>query len=282
MKVFRYIQPLQAELSHQRDMQKSIGFVATMGALHEGHMALVDEARKNNDLVVVSIFVNPIQFNNPEDLEKYPRTLTDDINTLEKRGCDIVFTPSDSEMYPEPVRENYNFGNLDKVMEGKYRPGHFNGVAIVVRKLLEIVRPHQAFFGEKDYQQLTIIRKLVEQSGLNIEIVGVPIMREKDGLAMSSRNARLKPEERQAAPEIYRILKKSREKWSDFSRPGELKHWGLEKLNQHKLIEPEYFEIVDMDTLEEIEQWNDTSRCIVCLAVYIGKVRLIDNIILFS
>lgn len=261
---------------------KTIGFVPTMGALHQGHLSLLKKAKQENDVVVCSIFVNPIQFNNEEDLAKYPRTLLDDLRKLEEVGCDFAFTPSDEEMYPEPVREKYDFGSLETVMEGRYRPGHFNGVAVVVRKLLEMVKPHRAYFGEKDFQQLQIIRKLVEMTGLDVQIVPVAISREDDGLARSSRNVRLKPEERKVAPEIYRIIREAKDRIADFDSPGQMKQWGLKELNKTDLLEPEYFEVVDMESLEPIEQWSQTDRCILCVAVFLGKVRLIDNIILFS
>lgn len=282
MKVIERVKPLQSELMQHKEQNKSIGFVATMDALHQGHLALIRAARARNDIVVVSIFVNPIQFNNPEDLKKYPRNLTKDLRILEENECDLVFTPSETEIYPEPVREQYDFGHLEQVMEGKYRPGHFNGVAIVVRRLLEIVKPDRTYFGEKDFQQLVIIRKLVEQIGLNVEVISVPIVREEDGLAKSSRNKRLNPEERQVAPVIYRILKEAAQKLNSFKTPVEMKKWGLNKLESHKLIEPEYFEIVDMNSLQEITQWEQTSDCILCVAANLGKVRLIDNIKLFS
>ncbi|MGM0612614.1 MAG: pantoate--beta-alanine ligase [Bacteroidota bacterium] len=282
MKTLEKIQQIQSALNAEKKMQKSIGFVPTMGALHEGHLSLLRQARKENDVLVCSVFVNPIQFNNTEDLNNYPRNLDADLQKMKAEGCDYVFAPSTEEMYPEPVTDQYDFGNLEKVMEGKFRPGHFNGVAIVVRKLFEIIQPDKAYFGKKDFQQLQIIRKLVDMIDLDIDIVSVPISREQDGLARSSRNSRLTPEEREIAPRIYEIITEAKDKINQFETPADMKTWGLEQLNKDSRLQPEYFEIVDMDTLEPIEQWSDTNRCILCLAVFLGQVRLIDNIVLFS
>ncbi|MFW6020054.1 MAG: pantoate--beta-alanine ligase [Bacteroidales bacterium] len=282
MKTIKKTEPIQSIINEAKKMQKSIGFVPTMGALHEGHLALMRQARKENDVLVCSVFVNPIQFNNPEDLKNYPRTLDADLEKMKTEGCDYVFAPSTKEMYPEPETQTYDFGNLEKVMEGKYRPGHFNGVAIVVRKFFEIIQPDKAYFGEKDFQQLQIIRKLVDMLEMNIEVVSVPTSRESDGLARSSRNSRLTAEERKVAPRIYEIITEAKDNINQFETPAVMKRWGLEQLKKEKKLEPEYFEIVDMDTLEPIEQWSDTNRCILCLAVYLGQVRLIDNIVLFS
>lgn len=282
MRILQKIQQIQSEVNAFRSQQKSIGFVPTMGALHEGHLALIRQARQENDVLVCSIFVNPKQFNNSQDLEKYPRTLKEDLKKLEAEGCDYVFAPSNDEMYPEPVQEEYDFGHLEKVMEGKFRPGHFNGVAIVVRRLFEIIRPDRAYFGEKDFQQLKIIRKLVEMIDMDIDIISVPISREQDGLAISSRNLRLTPEERKIAPRIYEIIKEARDQINRFATPADMKAWGIAQFEKENRLEPEYFEIVDMDDLTPIEQWKDTNRSILCVAVYLGQVRLIDNIVLFS
>ncbi|HFB61616.1 MAG TPA: pantoate--beta-alanine ligase, partial [Bacteroidetes bacterium] len=196
MKKFTTIKETKEYLSGQKAAGKTIGFVPTMGALHEGHLELMRRARKENDLLVVSIFVNPIQFNNPDDLKKYPRTLEDDMEKLKSVDCNVLFAPDAAEMYPEKVTTQYDFGELDKVMEGKFRPGHFNGVAVVVKKLFDIVQPHRAYFGEKDFQQLAIIKKLVEMENIPVEIVPCPIVRDPAGLAMSSRNRLLTPEQR--------------------------------------------------------------------------------------
>lgn len=282
MKVIDKISEVNTAIQKHRNQKDSIGFVPTMGALHEGHLSLFEYAKKENDVVIASIFVNPIQFNNEEDLAKYPRTISEDIRILQKQDCDYVFTPSVEEMYPEPVTEKYDFGNLESVMEGKFRPGHFHGVAVVVRRLLEIVQPDRAYFGKKDFQQLQIVRKLVEMKNLNVQIVSVPISREPDGLARSSRNIRLKPEEREVAPNIYRIMREAKNNLQHFDTPEQMQDWGLKQLKKYDVLKPEYFEIVDMDTLEPVKQWDDTNRCILCVAVYAGKIRLIDNIILFS
>ncbi|MCF8219531.1 MAG: pantoate--beta-alanine ligase [Bacteroidales bacterium] len=282
MKTLEKIQQIQSALNAEKKLQKSIGFVPTMGALHEGHLSLLRQAREENDVLVCSVFVNPIQFNNAEDLNNYPRNLDADLQKMQAEGCDYVFAPSTEEMYPEPVTDQYDFGNLERVMEGKFRPGHFNGVAIVVRKLFEIIQPDKAYFGKKDFQQLQIIRRLVDMISLDIDIVSVPISREPDGLARSSRNSRLTPEERKIAPNIYKIITAAKDNINQFQTPAEMKSWGLNELNKISRLQPEYFEIVDMDTLEPIEQWSDTNRCILCLAVFLGQVRLIDNIVLFS
>ncbi|MFO8053610.1 MAG: pantoate--beta-alanine ligase [Bacteroidales bacterium] len=282
MKQIERIDQLRSELQYYRERKKSCGFVPTMGALHQGHLSLLRQAREHNDVVVCSIFVNPIQFNDPVDLQNYPRSLESDKQMLQAEGCDIVFVPSVEEMYPGKENETYDFGTLEQGMEASHRPGHFNGVAVVVRKLLEIVKPDKVYFGEKDFQQLQIIRKLVSMKGLPTTVVAVPTSREDDGLARSSRNMRLKAQERKAAPEIYRILREAKKKLYAFDTPKQMKEWGLNRLKENSLLQPEYFEVVDMDTLKQIEQWHETQRCIVCVAVFIGEVRLIDNIVLYS
>jgi pantoate--beta-alanine ligase len=259
---------------------KTIGFVPTMGALHEGHLKLIRQAASENDFVVVSIFVNPIQFNNPEDLAKYPRTLEEDILKLEGTGCQLVFAPSAQEMYPEPDLTEFDFGNLDKVMEGKFRPGHFRGVAVVVKKLFEIVTPHKAYFGEKDFQQLAIIKKMVSMLKMPVEIVPCPIVREADGLAMSSRNARLTPEERAEAPAIYKALLSVKENYSWFI-PAGVKQLVTGEIQENQYFRVEYAEVVDTQTLQPFEDWHDAEHAVICMAAFIGKVRLIDNIVLF-
>ncbi|MCL2683453.1 MAG: pantoate--beta-alanine ligase [Bacteroidales bacterium] len=254
-----------------------IGFVPTMGALHEGHLALVRQAKRENEVVVVSVFVNPIQFNNSEDLEKYPKDLERDLDLLKEVGCDIVFAPDNAEMYPEKPTEIYNFGALETVMEGAFRPGHFNGVAVVVKRLFDLVKPTTAYFGEKDFQQLAIIRALVEQENLAVEIVGCPTVREHDGLAMSSRNTRLSEEDRRIAPQIYKILRDSRDLVDVFT-PVQLKTFAEEQLKKIPRTKLEYFEIVNAKTLQPIENWEDCRRRIACVAIWLGDVRLIDNV----
>jgi pantoate--beta-alanine ligase len=259
---------------------KSIGFVPTMGALHEGHLMLVRQAAAENDFVVVSIFVNPIQFNNPEDLEKYPRTLETDLQRLEGTGCDLVFAPSVQEMYPEPDTTEFDFGHIDKVMEGKFRPGHFRGVAVVVKKFFEIVTPQKAYFGEKDFQQLAVIKKMVALLKLPVEIIPFPIVREPDGLAMSSRNARLTIEERAEATAIYKALTGAKENYSWFI-PAGVKQLVTGEIQENKYFRVEYVEVVDTITLQPIDDWSDAEHAVVCVAAYIGAVRLIDNIVLY-
>ncbi|MEI8046456.1 MAG: pantoate--beta-alanine ligase [Bacteroidota bacterium] len=259
---------------------KTIGFVPTMGALHQGHLELVRRAVLENDFVVVSIFVNPIQFNNADDLAKYPRTLESDILKLGKTGCKLVFAPSADEMYPEPDLTEFDFGLLDKVMEGKFRPGHFKGVAIVVKKLLEIVMPTKAYFGEKDFQQLAIIKKMVNILQMPVLIVPCPIVREPDGLAMSSRNARLTEAERAKAPVIYRALSGIKENYSWFIPDG-IRQLIRGEIQENQLFRIEYVDIVDTETLQPFEDWSDVEHAVVCVAAYIGNVRLIDNIVLY-
>lgn len=255
----------------------SVGFVPTMGALHQGHISLVEKAKSENSLVVSSIFVNPIQFNDKNDLHNYPRTLQADLAMLEKAGCDVVFVPSVEQVYPEQeVEGSYDFGLLDRTMEGSFRPGHFNGVAIVVKRLFEIVNPTRAYFGEKDFQQLAIIRRLVEILKLNIEIIGCPIVREKDGLAMSSRNLRLSAEERKKAVSISQTLFEAQRRSRTMSVP-ELKKWVDSSLQASSGLSAEYFEIVDPLTLQSISSWPN-GQAVGCIAVRVGDIRLIDNI----
>ncbi len=277
MEIFNTIIETQSYLQILKKSNKSIGFVPTMGALHQGHLALVRQAKAENKVVVVSIFVNPIQFNNKEDLLKYPRTFETDAAMLKAIGCDVIFYPDEAQMYPEPDTTVYDFGQLDKVMEGKFRAGHFNGVAIVVKKLLDIVQPNKAYFGEKDYQQLQIIKALVKQKNIKVEIVSCAIVRENDGLAMSSRNMRLTPEERKAAPFIYQTLLQAKEKSSQIN-PTELTQWVIKQIKTNSLFTLEYFEIADASTLLPISNWKDCEHAIGCIAVFLGNVRLIDNI----
>jgi pantoate--beta-alanine ligase len=281
MKVFHTISETVFFVTNLKQQGKTIGFVPTMGSLHKGHLTLVAKARAENDIIICSIFVNPIQFNNPEDLAKYPRTPEADLTLLNEAGCDIVFVPSEKEMYPEPDSTVYDFGKLDKVMEGRFRPGHFNGVAIVVRRLFEIALPDTAYFGEKDFQQVAIIKKMVQMFDLPVQIVPCPIIRESDGLAMSSRNQRLLPEERAIAPVIYSSLQKAAGSYSFFTPEG-LKMMLYEDIEENPLIRVEYIEIVDMDSLLPVKNWDESKHVIVCVAVFLGQVRLIDNIILYG
>ncbi len=280
IKLTHTISSTQTLIQQQIGIGKTIGFVPTMGALHEGHLQLIRRAVAENDIVVVSIFVNPIQFNNPDDLAKYPRTLEADLQMLESTGCHLVFAPSAEEMYPEPDLTEFDFGQLDKVMEGKFRPGHFKGVAIVVKKLFEIVIPHKAYFGEKDFQQLAIIKKMVEILQMPVEIVPCAIVREPDGLAMSSRNARLTAVERAEAPIIFKALSGIKENHSWFIPDG-VKQLVRGEIQESPFFRVEYVDIVDTETLQPFEDWNDVEHAVVCVAAFIGSVRLIDNIVLY-
>jgi pantoate--beta-alanine ligase len=255
-----------------------VGFVPTMGALHAGHLSLVETASEISDYVIVSIFVNPTQFNDPNDLRNYPRDLEKDLAMLEAHGkTTAVFAPEVSDVYPEPDTRIFDFGNLDKVMEGAHRPGHFNGVAQVVSKLFDMVSPHKACFGQKDFQQLAVIRQLVKLTGSDIEIISCPIIREKDGLAMSSRNQLLSPEERIHAAKISGILFRSRE-LSKTMDVGKLTHWVIKEINTDPFLEVEYFQVADSLTLMPVENWKQPGEKQGCVAVKVGRVRLIDNI----
>ncbi len=247
-----------------------------MGALHKGHLELVKRARQENEVVACSIFVNHMQFNNAEDLEKYPRTPEEDHRKLEEMGCDLVFSPSTEEMYPSPVKEKYDFGPLERVMEGKFRPGHFNGVAIVVKKLFDIINPDKAYFGKKDYQQLKIIQALVKMENMHVQIIPCETVREVDGLAMSSRNFRLSTEERIIAPEIYRTLTEAKENLGKIHLK-EIEQLAIRRLERAGFI-PDYFEIVDAATLMPVKSPDEAEHLVACVACYLGKVRLIDNL----
>ena len=281
MDIYYTILDLQKAILVYRRQGASIGFVPTMGALHKGHLSLISKAKQENDIVVCSIFVNPVQFNNKEDFEKYPHTENEDIQLLNKEKCDLLFTPSQKEIYPDSTHNNldFNFGDLDKVMEGKYRSGHFKGVAIVVKRLLEIVLPNKAYFGEKDFQQLAIVKVLVKQCFPTIDIVPCPIMREADGLAMSSRNMRLTIEERKVVSLIYKTLFEAKTR-AQSNTVFDLKQWVEGEINAQPLMKLEYFEISNINTLNPIENWEVNQKYIACIAVFIGKVRLIDNMII--
>jgi pantoate--beta-alanine ligase len=277
MKIVHTIKELQAELTILKTQDKKVGLVPTMGALHAGHASLVKRSAKENDVTVVSVFVNPTQFNDKNDLLKYPRTLDADCKLLEANGCSFVFAPSVEEMYPEPDTRTFSFAPLDTVMEGAFRPGHFNGVAQIVSKLFDAVKPHRGYFGEKDFQQLAIIREMVKQLNYDIEIVGCPIIREEDGLALSSRNARLSAEEREIALKISQTLFKSRTFAADHS-VNETIRFVEESIAAERGLRLEYFKLVDGNTLQDIEDWADTNYAVGCITVFCGDVRLIDNI----
>lgn len=277
MQIVHTVLDLQNLLDRYKSDPKTIGFVPTMGALHEGHLSLVNESKKNNDVTVVSIFVNPTQFNDPSDLEKYPRTLDQDTNLLANAGVDIVFAPSVKDIYPEPDTRIFDFGQLDQVMEGKYRPNHFNGVAQVVSRLFDLVKPTRAYFGEKDFQQLAIIRSLVKQYNIPVEIVAVPIKRELSGLAMSSRNQRLTTEQLTHAANIYRVLNESLSDLFKYTVEQTIQSV-VDQINTIDELDVEYLEIVDGYTLQPVLNWSDSDYIVGCITVYCGDVRLIDNI----
>lgn len=277
MIVVTTIDGLRAALASARTEGKSIGLVPTMGALHEGHASLVKRSVKENDVTVVSVFVNPTQFNDKGDLERYPRTLEADCTLLSALGTDYVFAPSVEEVYPEPDTRVFDFTPLDKVMEGIYRPGHFNGVAQIVSKLFMYVEPHRAYFGEKDFQQLAIIREMVRQEGFNLDIIGCPIVRETDGLALSSRNALLSTEQRHTALAISKALFASQE-YAKQHTLATTKQMVEEAIAATEGLELEYYEVVDGNTLQPVHNWDDTEYIVGCITVYCGKVRLIDNI----
>lgn len=276
VRLFKRRKDIYAAILAEKAKGKSIGFVPTMGALHQGHISLIARSVAENDVSVSSVFVNPIQFNNKQDLEKYPRTLEDDIQKLDAAGCDMVFAPSMEEMYPEKHSEQFHFGSLESVMDGASRPGHFNGVGVVVSRLFDICIPNKAYFGEKDYQQLMIIRELVRIRGFDIEIIGCPIIREADGLAMSSRNIRLKEEERAIAPVIYNTLNWIRAQAGKESVSIVLKRAG-EMLSVHENINVEYVQLVNEKNLLPVNGWDETADIRAFVALFLGEVRLIDN-----
>lgn len=282
MKIIRTVGDLRKYVVDAHDSGKSIGLVPTMGALHVGHMSLMHKARKENDVVVASVFVNPTQFNNAQDLKTYPRTESADVALLEDAGVDAAFIPSVEEVYPEPDTRVFDLGKVAEVMEGKMRPGHFNGVAQIVSKLFGWVSPDRAYFGEKDFQQIAVIKKMVQLEGFDIEIVDCPICRHDDGLAMSSRNVRLTEEQRSIAPKIHKVLTDSL-KWAEEHSPQEVKQMVADTLNGVEWLETEYYEIVDSLSMQPIEKWEDVDKksgavAVGCVTVYCGDVRLIDNI----
>lgn len=281
MKIFNKKLDLQQFLAPFYLEKKAVGLVPTMGALHEGHLSLIQKALSENDIVVVSIFVNPTQFNNAEDLEKYPRNLSGDIKTIERLSQEVViFAPEISEMYENtPKAISFDFGGLDKVMEGKFREGHFQGVATIVEKLFELVKPTRAYFGEKDYQQILIIKSMLEQRKLPVTLVPCPIVREKSGLAMSSRNERLSPEGRKQAAFIYSVLQEAQKLFTTAS-VAEVEAFVKEQLSQKEGFDLEYFTITKADTLEEVKEKKSIESYRAFITVYVEGVRLIDNIAL--
>ena len=275
MIVVNRVAELNAALANHA--KEGVGFVPTMGALHAGHRSLVERARRENDTVVVSVFVNPTQFNDKNDLKNYPRTPEADCAILEAAGADIVFMPTVEDIYPEPDTREFDFGLVDKVMEGATRPGHFNGVAQVVSRLFDIVKPQRAYFGEKDFQQIAVIKAMVEQLSIDIDIVECPIVRAEDGLALSSRNELLTPDHRKAAPHIYATIKQCAEKMETMT-PAELTEWVVKTIDSNPLLKTIYFEAVDARTMQRVESWSESERVQGCCAVQAGEIRLIDNI----
>ncbi|HHU41169.1 MAG TPA: pantoate--beta-alanine ligase [Fermentimonas caenicola] len=277
MKIIDTISELENQLQGYRHKGETIGLVPTMGALHQGHASLVERCVADNKISIVSLFVNPTQFNNKEDLKHYPRTPEKDHELLERLGVDYVFSPSVEEMYPEEDKRVFDFGQLDKVMEGEFRPGHFNGVAQIVSKLFDIVKPDNAYFGEKDFQQLAIVKDMVRQLQMPVNIIGMPIVRESSGLAMSSRNQRLSEEQKKNASEVYKVLNESKLMIDKFI-PYELINYVSESINKVSGLKVEYFQIVDGDNLQPVTSWSDSDYIVGCIALFCGEVRLIDNI----
>lgn len=275
MKTVYTVNELQSELA--KVDKSGIGFVPTMGALHAGHRSLVERARRECQTVVVSVFVNPTQFNDKSDLKHYPRTPEADEALLNEAGADIVFMPSVEEVYPEPDNRVFDFGAVDKVMEGATRPGHFNGVAQVVSRLFDMVTPSKAYFGEKDFQQIAVIKAMIAQLGLSVEIVECPIIRDADGLALSSRNTLLTADHRVAAPHIYATLKQCAERAAEMT-PAALCAWVVEQVESNPLLKVIYFQAVDALTLQQVTTWEESDHIQGCIAVQAGDIRLIDNV----
>lgn len=280
MEIFKQIAPLKAHLKALKQMGKSVGLVPTMGALHTGHLTLIEASKKQNAITVCSIFVNPTQFNNSSDLLKYPRTLDKDTLLLKKVECDVVFCPDPEEMYPEASLLKLDFGHLDKVMEGKFRPGHFSGVGLVVSKLFHIVEPDHAYFGQKDWQQFAVIRQLVRDFNFNLVLHSVAIAREADGLAMSSRNLRLTTEQRTQAVAFYHALVMAKDYLRKGKSVAEVKQFVTEKINTYTGITLEYFEVANSKNLNLLASVKDADQPILCIAGFAGEIRLIDNMFL--
>lgn len=280
MLIITKIEELQAFLADKKANNFSIGFVPTMGALHAGHISLINSSNLECDITVCSIFVNPTQFSDKKDLERYPKTPQDDIKMLKNADCDVAFMPSAEEMYPHKDERVFDFGYLDKVLEGDHRPGHFNGVAQIVSRLFDVVKPDKAFFGSKDYQQVMIIRALVEKLNYPIKIITCATLRESDGLAMSSRNMLLNAKEREVAKIIPKLMQEANELKHKGKEVGEIKDHVISELNKRGNYELDYFTICDADTLKELKSFKDAERQVALIACYVGKIRLIDNILL--
>ncbi|NME70826.1 pantoate--beta-alanine ligase [Flammeovirga aprica] len=284
MNVFNKVSTLKEFVNNCKFSKKTIGFVPTMGALHEGHLTLIRQSKKENDITICSIFVNPTQFNNAIDLKHYPVKHTEDKALLESIGCDIIFLPSVEEMYPSGLDNKnlvgFEFGDIEKQLEGAFRPGHFNGVGIVVSKLFHMVNPDKAYFGLKDLQQFLIIRKMTKELSFGIEIIGVPTVREDDGLAMSSRNLRLTPEERTKGPFIYEIISEMKNKLDNSQSPKEVLDWGIQKFQKNTSFHLEYLEIVNTTDLKPVDPYQIPASYAIVIAAHLGKVRLIDNLLI--
>ncbi|WP_128547590.1 pantoate--beta-alanine ligase [Larkinella soli] len=279
MHVSETVADIRQILDSHRKAGRAVGFVPTMGALHAGHLSLIEACRSANDLTVCSIFVNPTQFNNPDDLARYPRTLEEDLRMLDEAGCDLVFAPSVDEMYPTAPVLKLNFGELETVMEGAFRPGHFNGVGIVVSKLFHIVQPDRAYFGQKDLQQVAVVRRLIRDLGFPLELVRVPTLREADGLAMSSRNRNLSAEDRALAPQLHQALLIAREMLRSEDTVEAAKAAVTGHLHRFPAFRPDYFEVANAETLQPVGQTQAPGMTALCIAAFLGPVRLIDNLV---
>jgi len=276
MEVLKTVQAVRSFCKEHKNSGKTIGLVPTMGALHEGHISLVKKCKKENNITIVSIFINPEQFNNKNDFRNYPHDIERDLKILKEQNTDCVFVPPEEEIYPAPDYRMFNFGTLDKSMEGAFRPGHFNGVAKVVSRLFQIIEAQRAYFGEKDFQQLAIIKQMVKFINLPVEVRSCPTVRNSDGLAQSSRNALLNPQQRTHASLISKVLFEARDK-KDLP-VEELKNWVATRINENPFLEVEYFEIADIETLQPVRSWENGNGIIGCIAVKTGNVRLIDNV----
>jgi pantoate--beta-alanine ligase len=282
MEIFKQIAPLKAFLKDTRQQGKTIGLVPTMGALHKGHLHLIDASKAQNDLTVSSIYINPTQFNNSEDLQKYPRTLNKDTEMLQEVRCDVLFCPDDSEMYSDKTGLKFDFGDLDKVMEGKFRPGHFSGVATVVSKLFHIAQPDQAYFGQKDWQQFAVINRLVNALSFNVKLHSVATFRESDGLALSSRNMRLTEAQRNEASVFYRALKSAQDDLVQGKDLSDVKSSVKNTVDNAIGVTLEYFELADSENLTLLENVSGSGTPIMCIAGFVGDIRLIDNMFVFE
>jgi len=282
MKIFQYADKLKTYITSQKKLGKTIGFVPTMGALHAGHMSLIEQSIQNTDITVCSIFVNPTQFGETRDLSKYPRTVDSDIKKLEQNGCSVVYTPSVEDIYPDgsELKQKYDIGRLETIIEGASRPGHYQGVAQVVHRLLSIVEPDHLFLGQKDFQQVKVLSKVTKDLKLGVKVHMCPILREKDGLAMSSRNVRLTKEERLASVELSKTLRKVKENYNRFDLK-KLHAWAIMNLDLHPLISVDYIKICNAETLEEITKWDASESAVILGAIRLGEIRLIDNMIIF-